>query len=192
MPPPINSQWDRCRGDASASRGNHTRGTETTRPSVSVTESASIEHDTSTASVSVFSVKVVIPFLQEELRILTNEFPDVGHFICSKAPHVGDQHGIKPKLRISSGVGDVDVRRLAPLHAEKEKPVSPDPEKSGHLPSLLRRLGHSDSGASQSGSRGTVFSLAAALSRAWADKLCAPAGSVAIASIPPIVPRTPC
>src|ERR1035441_8555858 len=107
MPPPINSQWDRCRGDASASRGNHTRGTETTRPSVSVTESASIEHDTSTASVSVFSVKVVIPFLQEELRILTNEFPDVGHFICSKAPHVGDQHGIKPKLRISSGVGDV-------------------------------------------------------------------------------------
>jgi hypothetical protein len=89
-------------------------------------------------------------------------------------------------------VGDVDVRRLAPIHAEKEKPVSPDPEKSGHLPSLLRRLGHSDSGASQSGSRGTVFSVAAALSRAWADKLCAPAGSVAIASIPPIVPRTPC
>src|SRR5258708_28299406 len=78
MPPPINSQPDRCRGDASASRGNHTSGTETTRPSVSVTESASVEHATSTASVSVFSVKVVIPFLQEELRILNNYFPNVG------------------------------------------------------------------------------------------------------------------
>src|SRR5271169_4967544 len=97
MPPPINSQSDRCRGDASASRGNHARGTETTRPSVSVTESASIEHDTSTASVSVFSVKVVIPFLQEELRVLNNHFPNVGHLICSKAPHVSDQDRIKPK-----------------------------------------------------------------------------------------------
>src|ERR1035441_10719991 len=56
MPPPINSTWEVSRGDASASRGNHTRGTETTRPSVSVTESASIEHDTSTANVSVFSI----------------------------------------------------------------------------------------------------------------------------------------
>jgi hypothetical protein len=49
------SQSDRCRDVASASRGNHTRGTETTRPSVSVTESASNEHDTSTARTSVIS-----------------------------------------------------------------------------------------------------------------------------------------
>src|SRR5882724_6377618 len=104
MPPPINSQPDRCRGDASASRGNHTSGTETTRPSVSVTESASVEHATSTASVSVFSVKVVIPFLQEELRILNNHFPNLGHLICSKTPHVGNQYRIEPKLRITSGV----------------------------------------------------------------------------------------
>src|ERR1039458_7566745 len=78
MPPPINSHSDRWRGDASASRGNHTRGTETTRPSVSVTESASIEQDTSTTSASVFSVKLLIPSLQEELSILNNYFSDVG------------------------------------------------------------------------------------------------------------------
>src|ERR1017187_1165455 len=61
IPPPINSQSDRCRGDAWASRGNHTRGTETARPSVSVTESESLEHETSTANASVLSVKVLIP-----------------------------------------------------------------------------------------------------------------------------------
>jgi hypothetical protein len=141
MPPPISSQPLRCRGDASASRGNHTRGTETTLPSVSVTESASVEHDASTASASVFSVKVRIPPLQEELRILNNHFPNIRHLVRSKPPHVGDRYRIKPKLRISPGVGDVDVRRLAPLHAEKEKPIPPDPEKSGHCPSLPRRQG---------------------------------------------------
>ena len=64
-PPPINSQADRWRGEASASRGNHTRGAETTRPSVNVTESASCEHETSTASASVLSAKVLKPFLQK-------------------------------------------------------------------------------------------------------------------------------
>src|ERR1019366_4723124 len=84
MPPPINSHSDRWRGDASASRGNHTRGTEITRPSVSVTESASAEQDTSTTNASVFSVKVLIPSLQKELRILDNYFSNVGHLIRSK------------------------------------------------------------------------------------------------------------
>src|SRR5271157_3857723 len=74
MPPPINSQPDRCRGEASASRGNHTSGTETTRPSVSVTERASDVDVTSLASASVFSVKVLIPSHQEELRILNNYY----------------------------------------------------------------------------------------------------------------------
>ena len=30
-------------------------------------------------------------------------------------------------------MGDMDVRRLAPIHAEKEEPVPPHPEKSGHI-----------------------------------------------------------
>src|ERR1019366_3052849 len=87
MPPPINSHWDRCRGDASASRGNHTRGTETTRPSVSVTESASIEHDTSTASVSVFSVKVAIPTLFHPRSSVFIGGHSLGPFSQLPAPH---------------------------------------------------------------------------------------------------------
>src|SRR5579872_1099668 len=123
MPPPINSHSDRCRGDASTSRGNHTRGTEITRPSVNVTENASAEQDTSTARASVFFVKVLMPSLQEELRILNNDFSKVGHLIRAKTLHVGDPNGIQPKFRIPSGVGGVDVWRLAPLHAEKEEPI---------------------------------------------------------------------
>src|ERR1039457_5812440 len=131
MPPPINSHSDRWLGDASASRGNHTRGTETTRPSVSVTESASVEQDTSTTRASVFSVKVLIPSLQEELRILNNYFSNVGHLIRSKTPRVGDSNRIKPKLRIPLSVGYVDMGRLAALHTEKEEPI----------PLTLNRLG---------------------------------------------------
>ena len=136
MPPPIKSQSDRCPGDASASRGNHTRGAETTRPSVSVTESESLEHDTSTASASDLSVKVLMPSLQEKPGILDNNCANVSHLIRAKASHFPDQYGIKPKLRIPSGVGDVDVRRFAPLHAENKEPIPPDSEKSGHFPSL--------------------------------------------------------
>ena len=123
MPPPINSHSDRWRGDASASRGNHTRGTETTRPSVSVTESASIEQDTSTTNASVFSVKVLIPSLQKERRILDNYFSNAGHLIRSKTPRVGDPNRVKPKLRVPLSVGYVDMRRLAALHTEKEEPI---------------------------------------------------------------------
>ena len=90
MPPPISSQSDRSRGDASASRGNHTSGTETTRPSDNVTDSASLEHDTSTASVSAFSTKVLIPFLQEELLVLPNDLPNLSHLVPAKTPHVRD------------------------------------------------------------------------------------------------------
>jgi hypothetical protein len=43
---------------------------------------------------------------------------NVSQIIRAKATHVRDQHRIKPKLRIPSGVGDVDVRRFPPLHAE--------------------------------------------------------------------------
>jgi hypothetical protein len=90
MPPPISSQSDRSRGEASNNRGNHTKGAETTRPSDKVTDSASFEHDTFTASVSVFSTKVLMPFLQKELRVLHDDLPDLNHLVPAKTPIVGD------------------------------------------------------------------------------------------------------
>jgi hypothetical protein len=46
-----------------------------------VTKSASIEQDTSTAKASVFSVKVLMPSLQEELRVLNDNLSNVGHLV---------------------------------------------------------------------------------------------------------------
>lgn len=51
-------------------------------------------------------------------------------------PHVGNGHWFEPELRVSSGVSDVDVRRLPPLHAEEEEPIPTDSQQSGHITSL--------------------------------------------------------
>src|ERR1035438_10889913 len=115
MPPPISSQSDRSRLDASASLGNHTSGAETTRPSESLTHRASREHDTSTASVSVLDTKVLMPFLQKDSRVPHHDFPDLGHLVRPKTAHVGDRHGFEPKLRVTPRVRHVNVRRLPPL-----------------------------------------------------------------------------
>ena len=65
-------------------RGNHANGTETTRPSDNVTDGASFEHDT-TPSVSALSIKIAMPFLQEELLVLHNDLPYLGHLVPAKA-----------------------------------------------------------------------------------------------------------
>jgi len=67
MAPPISSQSDRSWLDAPANLGNHTRRTETTRPSDSVTHSASREHVTSTANVFALAAKVLMPFPKKKL-----------------------------------------------------------------------------------------------------------------------------
>src|ERR1700691_1710850 len=139
MPPPISSQSDRSRFDAPASLGNHTRGTETTRPSESVTHNASREHETSTASVSTFATKVLMPFPQEQGCVLHHDFPNLDHLVRPETPDVGDRHAFEPKLRVAPGVSDVDVRRLPPLHTEEEEPIPTDPQYGGHVYSLPPR-----------------------------------------------------
>ena len=88
MPPPISSQSDRFRGVASANRGNHARGADTTRPSDNLTDSASLEKETPTTSASVFSTKVLMPFLQKELGVLHNDTANLSHLMPAKASHV--------------------------------------------------------------------------------------------------------
>jgi hypothetical protein len=65
MPPPIDSQSLRCRGVAARTRGNHTNGTETVRPSSRTTTNESSEQETSTANASALSTEVGIPLRQE-------------------------------------------------------------------------------------------------------------------------------
>ena len=99
-------------------------------------DSASCEHETSTANASVFSAKVLIPFLQKELCILNNSLSNRGHLIRAETPHVGDRYRLKPKLCVAFGIRDVDVQWLAPFQAKEEEPIPPNSENGGHFPSL--------------------------------------------------------
>src|SRR5437867_3926967 len=133
IPPPINSHAPRCRGAALASRGNQARGTDTIRPSLTITKRASFEHDTSTASNSALSAKVIIPFLQKVLSFLQNDLAEFGQFVSAKSARVRQGDRFEPKLGIPSGVGDVNMRRLASFQAEEEKPISPNPQNGWHV-----------------------------------------------------------
>ena len=84
IPPPIGSQAFRCRGEADTGRGNHSRGTETERPSSSTTVNESSEHETSTANASLVSAETGIPVLQEEIPMLVHKPPNCGQLVTPK------------------------------------------------------------------------------------------------------------
>src|SRR5439155_5453189 len=84
--PPINSHSLLCFSVALKSRGNHTSGTDTVRPSSSTTVKASLEHETSTAIASLLTTEVCIPSLQEKISILFNQFTNNRQLVASKTP----------------------------------------------------------------------------------------------------------
>jgi hypothetical protein len=137
MPPPMISQCCRCCGVAARSRGNHTKGTETVRPSSNTTIRASSEHDTSTAKASLLSTKVGIPLLHEEFPILLHELPKCRQFVASETAARRQGHWIEPELRITPSVCHMNVRGLAILQTVKEKPVAANSEQCWHRISLL-------------------------------------------------------
>src|SRR3990172_4112537 len=132
----MNSHSFLCFGVALRSLGNHTRGTDTVRPSSSTTVSASSEQATSTASVSLLSTKVGIPFLQEQISIFQYEFSNHSQFVTSKTAVRCQGQGIEPKLRLTARLGNVNVRWLAIFQTVEEEPVTANPEQNWHGPSL--------------------------------------------------------
>src|SRR6266508_1028284 len=140
MPPPMDSQSVRCCGVAARSRGNHTKGTETVRPSSSTTINESSEHDTSTANASPLSTEVGIPLLQEEFSILLHELSNCRQFVTAKTTTRRQSHRIEPELRITPSVCHMNVGRLTILQAIEEKPVAADSEQRWHSISLLLRF----------------------------------------------------
>src|SRR3972149_957465 len=132
----INSHCFLCFWVAFSSLGNHSRGTDTVRPSSSTTVSASSEQATSTASVSLLSAKVGIPFLQEPISIFQYEFSNQRQFVTPKTPVRCQGHGIEPELRITARLGNVNVRWLAIFQTVEEEPVTANPEQYRHGPSL--------------------------------------------------------
>jgi hypothetical protein len=137
-PPPIASHRLRCAGVASSRRGNHTKGTDTIRPSSKTTVSESSEHDASTANASLVSTETGIPFLHQEFSTLFHELSNLRQFVAPKTSVRRQRDRIEPELRVPPGVRDVNVRRLAVLQTVEEEPVAADPQQGWHGCSLLR------------------------------------------------------
>jgi hypothetical protein len=85
------------------------------RPSSRTTVSASLEQDTSIATASLLATEVGIPSLQEKISILVHEFTNDRQLMTAKTPVRRQIRWIKPELRITPGVRDVNVWRLTVL-----------------------------------------------------------------------------
>src|ERR1700682_4447974 len=99
MPGPINSQCRRSVGSPSASRGYHSIGTDTLRPSRSSTTSASSVLLTClAAAVSVSSLEVVMPCLQQLGLVFLHQRRNLVQFVRGKSKVVLQPHGLQPEL----------------------------------------------------------------------------------------------
>src|SRR5881396_1413946 len=117
----MNSHSFLCFSVAFNSRGNHTNGTDTVRPSSSTTVKLSFEQETSTATASLLATEVGIPFLHEKISVLFNQFTNNVQLVTSK-PSVGRQvDGIKPELCVTAGMRSVNMRWFAILQTVEEE-----------------------------------------------------------------------
>ena len=85
---------------------------------------------------SLLATEVGIPFLHEKILVLFNQFTNNRQLVTSKTS-VGRQiDGIKPKLRVTAGMRNVNVRWFAVLETVEEESVTIDPEQYRHKVSL--------------------------------------------------------
>src|SRR5207237_2465822 len=126
MPGPNSSHRRRSRGDASAKRGYHARGTDTTRPSHSSTTSArSVTRTFFAAAVSTATLEVVIPCLRKYSFVLPNDIGDAVQLRLAESIVVRHPHWCKLELREFAVAPDVNVEWLVSVAGEEEKPVWP-------------------------------------------------------------------
>jgi len=77
-----------------------------------------------------------MPSPQEKPPILDHDLPDLRQFVAAKTAYIGQCHGLKPELGISTRMSNMDMGRLAALQAEEEEPVAAHPEYHWHWMSL--------------------------------------------------------
>ncbi len=122
MPGPMSLQLARCDGEESRSRGNHSSGAETDRPSARVTWRESVSTSTETALASVLTLavdsNVVIPFVPYLLFVFLYQFSNLFELLAEKSVRLCQQNRIQPELGILLGGLNMDVKWLFRLTAE--------------------------------------------------------------------------
>jgi hypothetical protein len=68
-----------------------------------------------------------MPLLQEELLIFLNELPDFRQFVTAETSVVREGNRLRPELRITASLSNVDVRWLSSLETVKKESVTSNP-----------------------------------------------------------------
>jgi len=128
IPGPMNLQFNRCWGVAFRSRGNHSKGVLTRRPSTKVTSSESSVISTSIALASALVLpvasNVVIPCPSYQWFVLFNQLSDLFKLLAAKAIRLRQHNRIHPEFGIVLGILNVNVDWFLRFTAEKEESVS--------------------------------------------------------------------
>src|SRR3990172_4425116 len=132
IPPPMSSQLLRARTGAFSRRGKNARGTESSRPSASRIYIRPSMKATHTATGSNLVGKVTMQSLKEARVMFVNHLLQPGQLAAAETAIAVQRHRLKPELSISFGLRNMDVWRLLCLVAEKEEPMTPEPQHSGH------------------------------------------------------------
>src|SRR5712691_2037902 len=124
MPGPSSSHRRRSLGEPSANRGYHPRGTDTTRPSRSSTTSErSVTRTFLAVAVSVGTVEVVMPCLEELGLVFTYDGRDAIQFGRGESVVVLHSNGLQPELREFTVPLYLNMGRLVSVAGEEEKPI---------------------------------------------------------------------
>jgi hypothetical protein len=126
-PSPSSSQRCRCSSEALSSRGNHSNGTASLRPSARSTRSSCSVTSTCLAKGRTSTVEVFIPALQEFCPILLNQSPQLGQFVAGKTSRPSQPDRFQPELRQFALPLSVDVRWFEAFVAIEEEPERANP-----------------------------------------------------------------
>src|SRR5437867_3924995 len=126
-PRPISSQRPRASAVASRSRGNHSRGTVSERPSSRCTTSASGMNSIVRARASgALTIKDFMPPLQKPEHVIPRQLAHPPQLGRREPARVRQLKRRQPQLRDAIPLADVNVGRLLILVAEEEKPKALD------------------------------------------------------------------
>lgn len=136
IPPPIRRHLARCRGLAFRRRGNQSMGTETSRPSASMTVSESEVQDTFVANGSTFTAKVFIPSPSKFPAADSHDLEEFCYFIAPETSGPGESDRLEPKFSIFFSRFNMHVWRLFPVETEEEEPPPLHSQNRWHRPVL--------------------------------------------------------
>src|SRR5208282_4227653 len=113
MPGPVSSQCTRSFGEASASRGYHSRGTDTVRPSRnSTTRTRSVISTLLAAGVSAARFEVVIPCLKQVHFVAPYQRRNAPELVRAETVVIFHVDRREPNLSNLSLARNMDMRRL--------------------------------------------------------------------------------